>query len=64
MVAAGAAAAGVVVYRRCFDGDSTRLVDEDELVSIEDASAEPGAENPVGSELIIVTMLCQCKFVV
>ena len=63
MVAVGAAATSVVVYRRCFDGDSTRLVDEDELMSIEDASAEPGAENPVGSDFVIVTM-SQCKFVV
>ena len=30
------------------------FIDDDELVSIKDASADPGAENPVGTELYIV----------
>ena len=29
------------------------IADDDELVSIEDASADPGAEKPVGAELYI-----------
>ena len=51
MVAVVAAAAGTGALRWYFDGDSTRFLEEDELVSIEDASADPGAENPVGAEL-------------
>ena len=37
------------------------FLDEDDLVSIEDASADPGAENPVGAELFIMQTLCQCN---
>ncbi len=54
MVAVVAAAAGAGALRWYFDGDSTRFLEEDELVSIEDASADPGAENPVGADLYIM----------
>ena len=54
MVAVVAAAAGTGALRWYFDGDSTMFLEEDELVSIEDASADPGAENPVGAELYIM----------
>ena len=54
MVAVVAAAAGTGALRWYFDGDSTMFLEEDELMSIEDASADPGAENPVGAELFIM----------
>ncbi len=54
MVAVVAAAAGAGALCWYFYGDSTMFLEEDELVSIEDASADPGAENPVGAKLFIM----------
>ena len=54
MVAVVAAAAGAGALCWYFYGDSTMFLEEDELVSIADASADPGAENPVGAELYIL----------
>jgi hypothetical protein len=47
-----AAAARTGALRWYLNGDSTRFLGEDELVSIEDA--DPGAENPVGAKLCIM----------
>ena len=57
MVAVVAAAAGTGAPRWIFIGEITAFLNDDELVSIEDASAEPGADHPVGSELFIVVLV-------
>ena len=49
-----AVAAGTGAPRWIFIGEITAFLDDDELVFIEDASAEPGADHPVGPELFIV----------